>query len=126
MRNGILLAAWLAAVSVATPCDGTPQRIQSASFGRAGDENVKIFTLTNVNGIEVRVMTYGAALVSLRTPDRAGNLKNIVLGFDSLEPYLAGVPYFGATVGRYANRIANGRFSLGRQNLSAAAEQWPQ
>ena len=112
MRNGILLAAWLAAVSVATPCDGTPQRIQSAFFGRAGDENVKIFTLTNVNGIEVRVMTYGAAVVSLRTPDRAGNLKNIVLGFDSFEPYLAGVPYFGATVGRYANRIANGRFTL--------------
>jgi aldose 1-epimerase len=112
MRHCILLAAWLAAISVAAPRDGTPQRIQSASFGRAGDENVQIFTLTNVNGIEVRVMTYGAALVSLRTPDRNGNFKNIVLGFDSLEPYLAGVPYFGATVGRYANRIANGRFTL--------------
>jgi aldose 1-epimerase len=112
MRHGILLAAWLAAISVAAPGDGTPQRIQSASFGRAGEENVQIFTLTNVNGIEVRVMTYGAAVVSLRTPDRAGNLRNIVLGFDSFEPYLAGVPYFGATVGRYANRIANGRFTL--------------
>jgi aldose 1-epimerase len=111
VRKLILLAAWLAA-SVAAPCEGTPQRIQSASFGRAGDENVEIFTLTNINGIEVRVMTYGAAVVSLRTPDRAGNLKNIVLGFDSFEPYLAGVPYFGATVGRYANRIANGRFTL--------------
>jgi aldose 1-epimerase len=50
--------------------------------------------------------------VSLRTPDREGHFKNIVLGFDSLEPYLAGVPYFGATVGRYANRIAGGRFVL--------------
>ncbi len=48
----------------------------------------------------------------LKTPDRAGNLKNIILGFDSLDPYLAGVPYFGATVGRYANRIADGRFVL--------------
>jgi aldose 1-epimerase len=66
VRKLILLAAWLAA-SVAAPCEGTPQRIQSASFGRAGDENVEIFTLTNINGIEVRVMTYGAAVVSLRT-----------------------------------------------------------
>jgi aldose 1-epimerase len=57
-------------------------------------------------------MTYGATLVSLKTADRAGNLQNIILGFDSLDSYVAGVPYFGATVGRYANRIANGRFVL--------------
>jgi len=57
-------------------------------------------------------MTYGATIVSLKTPDRAGRHQNIVLGFDTLAPYLAGVPYFGATVGRYANRIANGRFVL--------------
>jgi aldose 1-epimerase len=112
MRNGILLLAWLAAVSVAATSGSAAQRIQSKTFGRAEGENVQIFTLTNVNGIEVQVMTYGAALVSLRTPDREGDFKNIVLGFDSLEPYLAGVPYFGATVGRYANRIANGRFTL--------------
>lgn len=72
-----------------------------------------IYTLTNSNGIEVRIMTYGAAIVSLKTPDRKGRLENIVLGFDKLDPYLAGVPYFGAIVGRYANRIANGRFTLG-------------
>ncbi|MGH8220462.1 MAG: aldose epimerase family protein [Steroidobacteraceae bacterium] len=71
-----------------------------------------IYTLTNAHGIVLRVMTYGAAIVSLKTPDRAGRLADIVLGFDSLEPYLAGVPYFGATVGRYANRIANGSFNL--------------
>jgi len=73
---------------------------------------VDIYTLANVNGIEVRIMTYGAAIVSLKTPDRAGHTANIVLGFDTLAPYLAGVPYLGATVGRYANRIAAGRFSL--------------
>jgi aldose 1-epimerase len=86
--------------------------IASSSFGRAGSEAVEIYTLTNVHGIEARIMTYGAALVSLKTPDRAGHLQNIVLGFDTLQPYLAGVPYFGATVGRYANRIAEGRFTL--------------
>ncbi|MDP9011691.1 MAG: galactose mutarotase [Pseudomonadota bacterium] len=81
-------------------------------LGRVGEETVEIYTLTNAHGIEVRIMTYGAAIVSLRTPDHDGRFKNIVLGFDSLETYLAGVPYYGATVGRYANRIANGRFTL--------------
>jgi aldose 1-epimerase len=90
-----------------------PRRpIASSSFGRAGTEAVQIYTLTNVHGIEARIMTYGAALVSLKTPDRAGNFQNIVLGFDTLQPYLDGVPYFGATVGRYANRIADGRLTL--------------
>ena len=86
--------------------------IGQAEFGRVGETSVEIYTLTNDHGIEARIMTYGAALVSLQTPDRAGNSQNIILGFDSLRPYVAGVPYFGATVGRYANRIAGGRFVL--------------
>jgi aldose 1-epimerase len=81
-------------------------------FGRLGNQTVEIYTLTNKHGIEARFMTYGASIVALSTPDRDGHLKNIVLGFDSLEGYLAGVPYYGATVGRYANRIAHGRFTL--------------
>jgi aldose 1-epimerase len=81
-------------------------------FGRAGERDVDIFTLTNRHGIEARIMTYGATIVSLKTPDRYGQLKNIVLGFDNLDSYLAGVPYYGATVGRYANRIAKGHFTL--------------
>jgi aldose 1-epimerase len=87
-------------------------KIGKAPFGRVAGEPVELYTLTNAHGIEVRVMTYGATLVSIRTPDRAGRFQNIILGFDSLDPYLAGVPYFGATVGRYANRIAQGRFTL--------------
>jgi aldose 1-epimerase len=86
--------------------------VGKTSFGRAGEVPVELYTLTNTQRIEAQIMTYGATLVSLKTPDRAGNLKNIVLGFDTLRPYLAGVPYFGATVGRYANRIAGGRFAL--------------
>ena len=91
---------------------GSHLPVRKSPFGRAGDRSVDIYTLTNIHGIEVRIMTYGAAIVSLKTPDRAGRMENIVLGFDTLDPYLAGVPYFGATVGRYANRIANGRFTL--------------
>jgi aldose 1-epimerase len=81
-------------------------------LGRVGEEKVEIYTLTNAHGIEVRIMTYGATIVSLKAPDRDGRFENIVLGFDTLETYLAGVPYYGATVGRFANRIANGRFTL--------------
>jgi aldose 1-epimerase len=96
----------------AAAADSAQHAIEQAAFGQVGDQLVEIYTLTNVHGIEARIMTYGAAIVSLKTPDRAGQFKNIVLGFETLAPYLAGVPYFGATVGRYANRIANGRFSL--------------
>ncbi len=112
MGKYILLSLLLAGPHVAAASEGIPQPIQSASFGRAGNADVQIYTLTNAHGIEARIMTYGATLVSLRTPDRAGHVKNIILGFDTLDPYLAGVPYFGATVGRYANRIANGRFTV--------------
>jgi aldose 1-epimerase len=93
--------------------DRARRAIDKAPLGRAGDQSVEIHTLTNVHGIEARIVTYGAAIVSLKTPDRAGKFANIVLGFDTLAPYLAGVSYFlGATVGRFANRIANGRFTL--------------
>jgi aldose 1-epimerase len=86
---------------------------------------VEIYKLTNAHGIEARVMTYGATLVSLTAPDRSGHFKNIVLGFDSLAPYLAGVPYYGATVGRYANRIANGSFTLDGKTYQLAKNDGP-
>ena len=86
---------------------------------------MEIYTLTNAHGVEARVMTYGATLVSLTAPDRSGHFKNIVLGFDTLEPYLAGVPYYGATVGRYANRIAKARFTLDGQAYQLAANDGP-
>src|ERR1700692_4928834 len=113
MLVAVVFLGELAAVPRAVAASESAHRaIDKASFGRAGDQPVEIYTLTNVHGIEARIMTYGATIVSLKTPDRAGQFKNIVLGFDSLDPYLAGVPYFGATAGRYANRIANGRFTL--------------
>ena len=78
-----------------------------------------MFTLTNAHGLEVRVITYGAIIVSLRVPDRAGRLDDVVLGFDDLDGYLSRRPYFGAVVGRYANRIAGGRFTLDGAYISS-------
>jgi aldose 1-epimerase len=127
MRKYTLSPALLAAVSLAAMAapESAHRPIENTSFGHAGDANVQIYTLTNTHGIEARIMTYGATLVSLRTPDSEGQLKGIILGFDTLDPYLAGVPYFGATVGRFANRIAGGRFSLDGKSYQLAQNDGP-
>ena len=105
-----LAAAAMIAPASAKDAAAMPQK---APFGQTADgKAVDIYTLTNKSGVEARVMTYGATLVSLKVPDRDGHLGNVVLGFDSLEPYLAGVPYYGATIGRFGNRIAGGKFAL--------------
>jgi aldose 1-epimerase len=98
---------------------GTPTKgeisleVKSDKFGTMPDgTSVDIFTLTNEKGIEVRIMTYGATLVSLRLPDRNGRFDGVDLGFDALAGYLGIHPYFGVIVGRYANRIAKGKFTL--------------
>lgn len=81
---------------------------------------VDLFTLTNPAGLEVRAISYGAVLVSIRTPDRTGRLADIVLGFDALDGYLTRSRYFGALVGRYGNRIANGRFTIDGRTFQLA------
>lgn len=82
-------------------------------FGTMPDgTEIEAFTLTNVHGIEIHAITYGAIITSLRTPDRHGRLGDIVLGFDGIDGYLNDPPYFGAVIGRYGNRIAKGRFTL--------------
>jgi len=94
-------------------CSARGPGVTHAPFGQLPDgRRVELFTLTNRHGIEVRAMTYGAIITSIRAPDRDGKSADIVLGFDRLGGYLAGSPYFGAIVGRYANRIAGGRFTL--------------
>jgi len=97
-------------------------------FGRLPSPDgasVEEFTLTNAHGIEVRAITYGAIITVIRTPDRSGKLADIVFGFDSLEGYLAQSPYFGAIVGRFANRIAHGQFSLDGVTYHLATNNGP-
>lgn len=92
---------------------GPTMDVRKELFGRLPDGTaVDIYTLTNKAGLEARIMTYGAILVSLKIPDRAGALADVNLGFDSLEGYLGTHPYFGAIIGRYGNRIAKARFTL--------------
>lgn len=75
-------------------------------------KQVQLFTLSNENGMEVSITNYGGIVTSVRVPDKDGNIENVVLGFDDLEQYKSGHPFFGAIAGRYANRIANGQFEL--------------
>ena len=87
--------------------------IKRESFGKTPEGNpVSVFTMTNSHRLEVRIMNFGAIVLSLRTPDRTGRLDDVVLGFDNLEPYFTNDPHFGSIIGRYANRIANGKFTL--------------
>jgi aldose 1-epimerase len=87
--------------------------IRKQSFGKtASGEQIDLYSLTNKKGMEVSITNFGATVVTLRVPDRAGKAADVVLGYDSLEGYENGKSYFGATVGRYANRIAGGKFSL--------------
>src|ERR1700689_4792297 len=89
-------------------------KIVHADFGTTRDgAAIRIYTLTNQKGVEARIMNYGGIIVSIKTPDRTGTPADIVLGFDSLAGYLANPsPFFGALVGRYANRIAHAKFTL--------------
>jgi aldose 1-epimerase len=87
--------------------------VTQSTFGAMPDgTKIDLFTLTNAHGVEVRVITYGAVIVSIKAPDRRGHFDDIVTGFDTLDGYLTRSRYFGAVVGRYGNRIANGRFTL--------------
>ncbi len=83
-------------------------------FGIANGAPVQIYTLTNAKGMEARITNYGATLVSLRVPDRSGALTDVVFGFDSVDGYTQtpAPPYFGATIGRYGNRIGGAKFTL--------------
>ena len=117
----LLLSVAACGGETATPAKPDMQSIQHEPFGvTPRGDSVVIYTLTNANGVEMRVMTYGGIITSLKVPDRAGAIGDIVLGQDSLAGYLREHPYFGAIVGRYANRIAEGRFTLNGQQYQLA------
>ncbi len=92
---------------------GAERKIQVSDFGKTKNgDTVYRFVLTNSKGVEAVVISYGAALVSLKAPDRNGKSSDIVLGYDSLDGYEQDKSFFGATIGRYGNRIAGGQFTL--------------
>lgn len=100
--------------------------INTESFGKTPDgQEVDLYTMTNTNGITAKITNYGAILVSLKVPDKNGKLADITLGFDTLDGYIKGHPYFGAIVGRYANRIGEAKFKLNGIEYKLAANNGP-
>lgn len=116
MLRGLLFATVILAValSFANAIAATPQmKIESKPFGSTEDgREVTRYTLVNSHGHSVSVMNWGATLLEVMVPDRDGNLDNVNLCFDTLDPYLTGHPYFGSTVGRFCNRIGEGKFTI--------------
>ena len=107
-----LMVAGIGALGASTSYAGGRATITSESWGTtAGGAAVDRYTLTN-NGMRVRILTYGGILQSIEAPDRHGHRANVALGFDNLADYETKSPYFGCITGRYANRIALGRFTL--------------
>jgi aldose 1-epimerase len=102
--GGLLLAQ--------TSSSQTTQGVQTKPFGSRDGRPVTLYTLTNSHGVEIRAMNYGGIILSIRVPDRKGQLADVVLGHETLEGYVPNPPFLGAVVGRYANRIANGTFTL--------------
>lgn len=103
----------------------TPTPITEAPFGTVDGQAVWLYTLTNGNGMVMKVTNYGAILTELHVPDAAGRQADVVGGHDDVQGYVKASPYFGATVGRIGNRIANGRFTLDGQPYHLATNDGP-
>ena len=100
--------------------------VQKSIFGKLPNgQGVDLYTITNANGIIAKVITYGTIITELHVPDSKGISTDVVLGFDNLDQYLVGHPYFGATVGRVANRTAKGRFTLDGKDYQLAINNGP-
>lgn len=116
MRNSMLLTlAALACLTFYGSCqnDHHQEQVSKSFFGIMPDgDTVFCYTLTNAHGEQIKVLNYGGIIQSWLVPDKNGKLGDVVLGFDSLDQYIRQSPYFGALIGRFANRIAHGTFTL--------------
>ncbi|MDQ3393608.1 MAG: galactose mutarotase [Bacteroidota bacterium] len=102
------------------------QKIMKILFGSTSDgQEVHLYTLTNKNNMQVSIINFGGVITSVLVPDIKGNMGDVVLGFDNLDDYMKENPYFGALVGRYGNRIANGKFTLNGKEYTLATNNGP-
>jgi aldose 1-epimerase len=122
----ILFLSWLmCAALLGAQTASSKAGVQSQPFGSVDGRAITLYTLTNAHGMEVRAMNYGGIIVSIRVPDRNGEFADVVLGHETLDGYRPNPPFFGAIVGRYANRIANGTFKLDGETYSLPKNDGP-
>jgi aldose 1-epimerase len=127
---GLILSVF--ALLFISGCNGTTMygekkmSIEKQAFGKTEDGiSVDLYTLTNANGLKTNIITYGGIVTSLQVPDRNGKFADIVLGCDSVDDYAKRSPFFGAIIGRYANRIAKGKFTLDGVEYKLAVNNGP-
>jgi aldose 1-epimerase len=121
-----LLLGTMAVTSTHSQAQTGGAKVTRMEFGKLPDGHaIDRFTLTNSSGMQVQAITYGAIITSIRVPDRNGKMDDVVLGYDTLDPYVRNPSYFGAIVGRYANRIANGKFTLDGKEYVLATNNRP-
>lgn len=101
--------------------DSLKTGITTKDWGEVDGKKISLYTLTNDEGNQVTITNYGGTVTSFVTPDKNGNKSSIIIGFDSLQPYLQSPPYFGALIGRYGNRIGDAKFSLDGKQYTLAA-----
>ena len=119
-----LASSVLAFQSITAMAAGT--EIKEEHYGSMPDgRKVRVFTLTNPSGLRAKVTEYGAILVSMETPDKSGKTADLTHGYDSLEGWLTNTSYFGATVGRFGNRIKDGKFTLDGKEYKLATNNDP-
>ena len=94
-------------------------------FGTTQGAKVTKYTLSNENGMEVELTNYGATVLSVKTPDKAGKFEEVTMQYSTLEEIMEKSPFYGSTCGRVANRIANGKFSLGGEDYTLAVNNGP-
>ena len=123
---GFLLVGVLIEQTVIAAKKKNKGSVKKEAFGKTEDgKKVDAYILTNKNGLQAKIITYGAMLTEMLVPDKNGNLGDVVLGHDKLEDYLDGHSYFGVTTGRVANRIAKGKFTLDGHEYSLATNNDP-
>jgi aldose 1-epimerase len=121
-----VLSVMYAMTGVSMAKDASGSAISRAPFGNtSGGIAVELYTLRNGQGMEAKIATYGGIVTHLTAPDRKGQYSDIVLGYDKVDDYIKGSPYFGALIGRYGNRIAKGQFTLNGTKYQLAVNNGP-
>jgi aldose 1-epimerase len=135
IMNWMIIVVAVTSVACFIGCTSAPQpqpsgTISKEPFGTKEGIQVDLYTLRNANGLEAKITNYGGIVVSLKVPDRNGQLGDVVFGFDTLAGYLSNEylksnPYFGALIGRYGNRIGKARFKIADREYTLAANNGP-
>ncbi|MGH9529786.1 MAG: aldose epimerase family protein [Terriglobales bacterium] len=113
LSAGVVAILLVSLLTVNGWSEGKKSTMQKQAFGKTDDgQQMDLYTLTNAKGMQVAITNFGGTIVSIKVPDKNGNIADVVLGYDDVSGYQGGKAYFGATIGRYGNRIAKGKFTL--------------